>query len=82
MNKRKVAVYVRNHVVFYEERLSVALGWMALDRCPLRMADSSLYDEIVDAIEEWCWNNEVDCSEVDWDDVIEGDENGIIWEES
>lgn len=79
-NRKELAVYVRNHVVFYEERLSVALGWMALDRCPLRMADSSLYDEIVDAIEEWFEDNEISVDyDFDVEEMIEGDE-GIIWE--
>lgn len=80
MKTKEIAAYVRNHVEFYEERLSLALGWMDRDRCPLRMADDGLFDEIVDAIEDWCWENDVDCSEVDWDEVIEGDD-GIIWEE-
>jgi hypothetical protein len=50
-------------------------------RCPFWMADDGrLYDEIVGAIEEWCDDNDVDYSEVDWDEVIDGDD-GIIWEE-
>lgn len=77
---KEVAAYVRNHVEDYEIRLSRALGWMERDRCPLRMAAPTLFDEIVSAIDDWCWDNEFDDSEVDWEDVIEGD-NGIIWEE-
>lgn len=81
MNQQKeIAAYVRNHVEFYEERLSLALGWMERDRCPLRMADDSLYDEIVDAIEEWFDDNEISIDyDFDFEEMIEGDD-GIIWE--
>lgn len=80
MNRKEVAAYVRNNVEFYEERLQMALNKMERMRCPLQMADESLYDEIVDAIEDWCDDNEVCYDEVDWDDAIEG-EDGIIWED-
>ena len=81
MNQRKeIAAYVRNHVEFYEERLSLALGWMERSRCPLRMADDSLYNEIVDAIDEWFEDNEISVDyDFDVEEMIEGDE-GIIWE--
>ena len=78
--KKEIAAYVRNNVEFYEERLSIALGRMERNRCPLRMADCSLFDDIVSAIDDWCWDNEFDDSEVDWEDVIDG-EDGIIWAE-
>lgn len=77
---KEVAAYVRNNVENYEVRLQLALNCMDRDRCPLRMADDDLFAEIVDAIDDWCWENDVDCSEVDWDEAIEG-EDGIIWEE-
>ena len=80
MNKKEVAAFVRNDIEDFEVRLQLALKRMDRMRCPLSMADGMLYDEIVDSIEEWCWDNDVDCSEVDWDEVIEGDD-GIIWEE-
>lgn len=80
MNKKEVAAYVRNNVEDFEERLQLALKRMDRMRCSLRMADDGLFDEIVSAIEDWCWDNEFDCSEVDWEDAIEGDD-GIIWEE-
>lgn len=78
---KEIAAYVRNNVEDYEERLQLALNRMDRMREPLRMADRSLYDEIVDAISEWCDDNEVSLEfDEDWDDLIEGDE-GIIWEE-
>lgn len=80
MNKQEVAAYVRNNVEDFEERLQLALKRMDRMRCPLRNADEGLFDEICDAIEDLCWENDVDCSEVEWDEVIEGDD-GIIWED-
>lgn len=81
MNTKEIAAFVRNNIEDYEERLQLALKRMDRMREPLRMADRSLYDEIVDAISEWCDDNEVSVDFYeDWDDLIEGDE-GIIWEE-
>lgn len=81
MKKKEIAAYVRNNVEFFEERLQLALDKMERMRCPLSMADSSLYDEIVDAISDWCFDNDIDVDYFDdWEDLIEGDE-GIIWEE-
>ena len=79
-SEKEVAAYVRNNVENYEERLQLALNRMERMREPLRMADRMLYDEIVEAIEDWCDDNEVCYDEVDWDDAIDG-EDGIIWEE-
>lgn len=81
MKTKELSAYVRNNVEDYEERLQLALKRMDRMREPLRMADQELYDEIVDAISEWCDDNEVSVDFYeDWDDLIEGDE-GIIWEE-
>lgn len=82
MNQRKeLAAYVRNNIEFFEERFQLALNKMERMRCSLRFADSELFDEIADSIEEWCDDNEVSLDFYeDWDDLIEGDE-GIIWEE-
>lgn len=49
-------------------------------REPLRMADGILFDEICGAIDDWCYDNDVDGSDWDYEDLIEGDD-GIIWEE-
>lgn len=81
MRTKEIAAFVRNNVEDYEERLQLALKRMDRMREPLRMADGSLYDEIVDAISEWCDDQEISIeNDMDWDEFIEGD-NGIIWEE-
>jgi len=80
MNRKEIAAYVRNNVEFFEERLQMALNKMERNRCPLSFADQELYDDITNAVEDWCDDNEVCYDEVDWDDAIEG-EDGIIWED-
>lgn len=78
---KEIATFVRNNVEDYEERLHLALKRMDRMREPLRMADNGLFNEIVDAVSDWCDDNEVSVDFYeDWDDLIEGDE-GIIWEE-
>ena len=78
-NKKELVAYVRNNVEFFEERLQLALNKMDRMRCPLQMADEELFNDIVNAIEEWCDDHEVCYDEVVWDDAIDGEE-GIIWE--
>lgn len=80
--RKEIAAYVRDHIEDYEIRLQLTLKQMDKMRCPFWMADDGrLYDEIVDAISEWCDDNEVSVEfDEDWEDLIEGDE-GIIWEE-
>lgn len=78
MNKKEVAAFVRNNVEDFEVRLQLALKRMDRMRCPLSMADGMLYDEIIDAVEEWCDDNEVSLEyDEDWDEIIDE----IIWEE-
>lgn len=79
MKTKEIAAYVRNNVDDYEERLQLALNRMDRMRCPLRFADQELYDDISNAIDDWCWDNEVNNEDWDYEDLIEGDE-GIIWE--
>lgn len=76
-NKKELAAYVRNNVEDYEERLQLAFKRMDRMRCPLSFADQELYDDIINAIEDWCDDYEVCYDDVDWDEVIERD---IIWE--
>ena len=80
--RKEIAAYVRDNVEDYEIRLRLTLKQMDKMRCPFWMADDGrLYDEIVDAISEWCEDNDISVEfDEDWDDLIEGD-NGIIWEE-
>lgn len=76
---KEIAAYVRNNVEFFEERLQLALNKMERMRCPLSFADQELYDDISNAIDDWCWDNDVNNDDWDYEDLIEG-EDGIIWE--
>lgn len=74
MNKiKEIAAYVRQNVEFFEERLQLALNKMDRMRCPLRMADSYLWNEICDAADDWSCDNNVNIEDVDLED--------ILWEE-
>lgn len=78
MKTKEIAAYVRNNVEFFEERLQLALNKMDRMRCPLSFADEGLYDDISNAIEEWCDDEEVDFYEIeDLEELIDQ----IIWEE-
>ena len=78
MRTKEIAAYVRNNVEDYEERLQLALKRMDRMRCPFEMAtDEGFYCEITKAIEDWCYDNEVDFYELDLDEVIDA----IIWED-
>ena len=78
MNKKEIAAFVRNNIEDFEVRLQLALKRMDRMRCPLSMADGMLYDEIVDAVEEWCDDNDVSLEyDEDFNEII----NEIIWEE-
>lgn len=79
--KKEIAAYVRNHVDDYEAYLQLALKRMDQMRCPFWMAaDDGFYNDITSAIEEWCWDNDYDYNDLDFEDLIEG-EDGIIWED-
>lgn len=81
LNVKELAAYVRSHVDDYEAYLQLALNRMDRMRCPFYMAaDEGFHNGITSAIEDWCWENDVDYDELDLEELIEGDE-GIIWEE-
>ena len=77
MKTKEIAAYVRNNVEDYEERLQLSLKRMDRMRCPMRMADDGLYDEMCDSVEDWCYENDIDFYEIDLEELIDE----IIWEE-
>lgn len=54
-----IDAYCKDHIRHYEERVSIALDIIGMDRCPLYVADSRLYDEMNEAILEWCDENQI-----------------------
>ena len=54
---KKIAEYCRQNIEDYDLRVQVALGLMDRMRCPLSMADASLYDQIEQYAGEWAEEN-------------------------
>lgn len=54
----------------FEVRREVAMGVMDWMRCPLRQADNKLYNEMQDALSEWCDDNEFDVDEFDLEQIV------------
>ena len=76
----EIAAYVASHVENYELYLQLALDRMDRTRCPFWMAaDEGFYNEITSAIEDWCWDHDIDYDDWDFEELIEG-EDGIIWQ--
>jgi hypothetical protein len=50
---KKMVQYVVDTVEDFDARYARAWDIIGLNRCPLRMADESLYDDIYDAMCEW-----------------------------
>ena len=57
-------------------RMSIAFDQIDEMRCPLSMAEPTLYNDIMDLVEEWCINNAIDPDSV-WSVV---DVEDIFWE--
>lgn len=60
-----IDAYCKDHIHRYEDRVAIALDNMEEWRCPLYVADYGLYDEIRDAILEWCDDNGIPYGEED-----------------
>lgn len=67
---KDVAGYCKSNVREYDERLSLAVGKMEYLRAPLEVVDSSLYDDIQNAIEDYAGDNELDATCIDVEEVI------------
>lgn len=63
---KEIAAYCADHIEDYEMKVHIALNRIDHMRCPLEMADPMLYDEMYDAIADWCDDNDI--SYDDWDD--------------
>lgn len=72
MNKlyKTLARYCEEVIWEYEDRVQLALRKMDRERAPLSMVDSSLYNEMMDAVDEWGADNEVDVEDVDIEELI------------
>lgn len=54
--------YIISNIEDFDARYNIALKKIGRMRCPLRYADSELFDEIYDRADEWCEDN--GCEEI------------------
>lgn len=66
MNYKKLDELCRQNIEDYDEKVSMAWGYMDRNRCPLWMAFPILYDEIREVLED----NEIDLDEVEIEEII------------
>jgi len=64
--------YCRDHISMFKEKEAIALEKIDKYSCPLQMA-SDLYDEMFEAIADWCEDNDTD---LDSDDI---DIEEVFW---
>ena len=54
----------------FNHRYEFALCRMDRYRCPLSHADQKLYEEMYDALSDWCEDNELDIDDFDIEEII------------
>ena len=58
---KEMVQHVIDNVEDFEPRYQHALNVMDKKRCPLHVADFELYDEMYDAMVDWCIENDELC---------------------
>lgn len=67
---KNIAAYCAKNVWEYEERLGMALSKMDYFRMPLKIADVGLYNDIADAVDDYCNDYGLNADEVDIEEMI------------
>lgn len=67
---KKIAAFCAENIWEYDERLGMALSKMDYFRMPLKIADVGLYNDIADAIDEYCNDYGLNADEVDIEEMI------------
>ena len=62
--------YCKDYIEDWDARSSIAFTHMGNWRCPLYHADASLFDDILNAIEDCANDYEFDADEYDPDEII------------
>ena len=70
LNIKTLAQYCEYNITDYEDRVQLALRRIDRERASLQMVDNHLHNEMRDAIEEWCEDNEFDADDIDVEDVL------------
>lgn len=68
---KELVQYVIDNVEDFGRRYQKALTKIDRMRCPLRMADSYLYDEICNNVEDWCSDNDEKFDDYDVDEIFD-----------
>lgn len=68
---KELVQYVIDNVDDFGRRYQKALTKIDRMRCPLRMADSNLYNEICDNVEDWCSDNDDNIDNYDIDEIFD-----------
>jgi len=61
--------YCRENIRLFDERARVADDEIEMYRCPLSVADYSLYDAMTDCITDYCEEHGLDPEDFDADDI-------------
>lgn len=72
MEKRnkEIAIRCKEQIPFYEEKSMIALDYIDRMRCPLDFADETLYNEIQEIIEDYCYEYELDPEDFDAEEIF------------
>ena len=62
--------YCKEHIYRFDDKESLALDEIDQWRCPLDMADESLYNEMMDAIGDYCEDHDLNPDDYDVEDVF------------
>ena len=65
-----IADYCNENILNFEERVQMALNKIDFLRAPLQLVDSSLYNDIQDAICDCAMDYEFDADDIEAEDVI------------
>lgn len=68
---KELVQYVIDNVDDFGRRYQKALTKIDRMRCPLRMADGDLYDDICDNVEDWCSDNDKEFDDYDVDEIFD-----------
>lgn len=67
---RLILDYCANNIFEWEDRVQLALAKIEHWRCPLSQADQSLYNDILNAIEDCATDYEIDVDDIDVEEII------------
>lgn len=68
--KEAIWLDCKENIDSWEERTGAALDSIDHNRCSFEQADPRLYYEIQGRIEEYCYDHDLDCEDIDPDDIL------------